>query len=393
MTEYDDLYFTDSFELLSGSWDNTIKVWDTENNVCTQTLTEHQDTVNCLEILPNNKFASGSEDGTVIIWRKSSRDNYYCENQFSVGDNNQVECLKYVKLSNRATCSNRLLVGISNGEIYMFNLDDFDDQPVIFSGHQKPVRCLVLLLNSTHFASGSRDGSIMIWSLNTRQNNHQVSRPEQLLNDHEPDSEVTCFKKLSNGIFASGSTDSFINIYMAGTNGEFFLIRRIAGHSQEVKCMCAISPNLLIAGYADGSIILRDLNSEFNNVRRLTPNENSEVECLQLLPLIDSNPNMKRLASGHRNGSIIIWMIPELTNDNNQNIENNLIHRFERVHNQPSSPQIGLSVYCLKIVKKKYLASGGEDGRINILSIDPFDYQVCETYDEHNDEVVVLALN
>ena len=53
--------------LVSGSHDNTIKIWDLKENKCVKTL-EEQNYVNCLCILPNGHLASGNSEGTIKIW-------------------------------------------------------------------------------------------------------------------------------------------------------------------------------------------------------------------------------------------------------------------------------------------------------------------------------------
>jgi len=52
--------------LISGSYDNTIRIWDRNGN-CQRILKEHSDTVSCLLIWRNN-LISGSYDKRIIIW-------------------------------------------------------------------------------------------------------------------------------------------------------------------------------------------------------------------------------------------------------------------------------------------------------------------------------------
>lgn len=72
-----------SGELISGSCDETIKIWTQEPNGsfrarAKETLDEedangHSDDVNALQVLPNGQFVSGSSDGTVKVWHRDSK--------------------------------------------------------------------------------------------------------------------------------------------------------------------------------------------------------------------------------------------------------------------------------------------------------------------------------
>ena len=55
-------------KLASGSLDNTIKIWNLETGECIRTLAGHSMAVVSLQLLENNKLASGSEDKSIRIW-------------------------------------------------------------------------------------------------------------------------------------------------------------------------------------------------------------------------------------------------------------------------------------------------------------------------------------
>ncbi|VDC07850.1 unnamed protein product [Peniophora sp. CBMAI 1063] len=61
----------DSMRLASGSHDRTIKVWSREDGRCTSTLVGHSGAVTCLA-LGEDKIVSGSDDGDVRVWSFAS---------------------------------------------------------------------------------------------------------------------------------------------------------------------------------------------------------------------------------------------------------------------------------------------------------------------------------
>jgi WD40 repeat protein len=55
--------------LASGSWDETIALWNLESGTCIQNLTQHQSSVRSLAISPDgNTLVSGSFDRTIVLW-------------------------------------------------------------------------------------------------------------------------------------------------------------------------------------------------------------------------------------------------------------------------------------------------------------------------------------
>ena len=56
-------------KVVSGSWDQTVRIWDAVTGECEQTLQGHSDWVSSASFSPDGtKVVSGSEDQTVRIW-------------------------------------------------------------------------------------------------------------------------------------------------------------------------------------------------------------------------------------------------------------------------------------------------------------------------------------
>ena len=54
--------------IVSGSWDKSLRIWDSATGECITVLKGHTDGVRALAILPNGHIVSGSRDKSLRIW-------------------------------------------------------------------------------------------------------------------------------------------------------------------------------------------------------------------------------------------------------------------------------------------------------------------------------------
>jgi WD40 repeat protein len=83
--------------IVSGSYDNTIKVWNSTTGACELTLFGHSSYVYCLAVLPDGRLVSGSWDTTLKIWNMTTGE---CEQTLS-GHNSFVCWVVYLPDSKR----------------------------------------------------------------------------------------------------------------------------------------------------------------------------------------------------------------------------------------------------------------------------------------------------
>ncbi|NBQ17874.1 WD40 repeat domain-containing protein [bacterium] len=163
----------------------------TMQNRHTKKLKGHTDRVDILTDMGNGKIISGSWDGTVRVWDTETGESFKLKN---LGSRWIFSIIKI----NDTTCA------LGFGDLLIRTYNIVTNQCLkIFKGHFGSVKCLVKL-NDEYIASGSVDKTIRIWRTS-------AGRPLKLLTGHR--GYVHCLEKLNDTMFASGSEDKTIRIW------------------------------------------------------------------------------------------------------------------------------------------------------------------------------------
>ena len=224
------LKLINSASLVSGSDDNTLKLWDFVNGVCLNTLAlanpvlsllllpngilacgladgsvhiirlsdfsllltlkRHTARVNALELLENGDLISGSDDGLIIGWAKNTYSEiYYLQTEF------RVSCLQ--RLPN-----NRVAMAFDFNSTFNVTIWNMNDSSVLFNftAHDGRINALEYMGNDI-LASASDDTKIKLWDL-------KGLSSVKVLNGHTR--EVVALRRLPGGELASGSFDRFV---------------------------------------------------------------------------------------------------------------------------------------------------------------------------------------
>lgn len=130
---------------ITGSQDGTIKIWN--QDVCIATLTDHTDGIIDILSLPDENFVSSSLDGTLRIWTIKG----ICENILSGHISTKMINLKEVIIS----------VATDN-TIRVWN----QKEELILTGHTNTINDIAILPNN-QLISVSQDKTQMVWNVET----------------------------------------------------------------------------------------------------------------------------------------------------------------------------------------------------------------------------------
>ena len=289
---------------------------------CIKTFSGHKEKIVCLIELTSGKLASGSYDNTIRIWNV---DNLKTEK--IINENGKVfSLLEFEK--------NKLLAGTSDNLINLWDLNSPRDKRLFsFSGHKLWINCLVKI-NKNYFASASNDSKINIWdyykrkfiknlkghedcilSLILLKNNYLCSGSADFtikIWDWENENCVKTLKghekwvksvfELDNGIILSGSDDKTIKIWK---NYENILTLNNA-HEHSVRTFCQINEKYFASGSFDGTIKIWEIDT-WKCIQTLYGHK-SNIICLINLNNINNKSNKYNLITSCSNDKTIkIW--------------------------------------------------------------------------------------
>ena len=147
---------THSSQLLSGSYDAAVKVWDLAVDLSINTYNVHSDKVVDVAWSKHsvNVFASASEDGTINVYDNRTTEAKPCSVLFQSLDAHPT-CIDWID-------EHRLCAGFSNGSVGVLKMEDPGKLlHCIETAHSKPVNKVVYLRNNM-VASGSEDAAVKV---------------------------------------------------------------------------------------------------------------------------------------------------------------------------------------------------------------------------------------
>lgn len=202
----------------SASVDQCIKVWDKFGNL-QKTFRGHTNDVKSLLELPTGELVSCSWDCTLRIWTNEGKcirtlkeehsQTFFEKKRFTLG----IYCILLI--------NQHLLAGSDDKNIKCFHLESANFIKNL-QGHGDSVLCLSLLTDRL-FASGSGDKKIKIWDFS-------MSRCIKTLSGHS--SWITCMIVLPSGECLSGSNDKSIKLWNINTGK---CVKTLKGHESAVS--------------------------------------------------------------------------------------------------------------------------------------------------------------
>ncbi|XP_029027506.1 F-box/WD repeat-containing protein 7-like isoform X2 [Betta splendens] len=218
--------------VISGSTDRTLRVWDAEGGDCVHTLYGHTSTVRCMH-LHGNRVVSGSRDTTLRVWDVSSG---RCEHVLT-GHMAAVRCVQY---------DGRRVV--SGGYDYMVKVWDPETEACLHTLQGHTNRVYSLQFDGVFVVSGSLDTSIRVWDAETGGCVHTLTGHQSLTSGME----------LRDNILVSGNADSTVRVWDVRTGQCLHTLQGPNKHQSAVTCL-QFCRGLVLSSSDDGTVKLWDL--------------------------------------------------------------------------------------------------------------------------------------
>ncbi|MCI4390429.1 hypothetical protein PGIGA_G00122820 [Pangasianodon gigas] len=180
--------------IVSASDDKTVKIWDKNSRECVHSFCEHSGYVNYADFHPSGTcIAAASTDNTVKVWDIRT---HKLLQHYQV-HNGVVNCLSFHPDGNHlitaSTDSTLKILDLLEGRL-LYTLH----------GHQGPASCVAFSRTGDHFASGGSDEQVMVWKTNfdaagdgdvlkkQKMTNAPVQAPDVSDVSHRPDVSQCC---------------------------------------------------------------------------------------------------------------------------------------------------------------------------------------------------------
>lgn len=225
--------------LASASWDHTIHLWDTEQRELNKIINAHLASITSLIFLPSGQLISGSADWTVRLWNLDL-DSHEPVRTFR-GHTQGVRSV--------ACSSDGLLIASASEDntVRVWTLDShFEQREVVFEGHSDAVTCVAFSPIRHQIASASNDKSIRLWNLES-----DIESGPIVLLGHQAGLQCVAYSTCGQYL-ASGSDDNSVIVWRVSSGSKLEIIGDVFGGISSIVWKQDVLE--LIAGCKDGSV-------------------------------------------------------------------------------------------------------------------------------------------
>jgi WD40 repeat protein len=274
----------DGKKIVSGSADNTIRVWDLDSGKEIKKLEGYADWVTLLAITPDGKkIVSGSADNTIRVWDlDSGKEIKKLEGSSSV-------------YSLAITPDNKI---VSTGDwndktIRIWDLENDGREIKKLEGHTSDIDSLAITPDGKKIVSGSADKRIRVWDVET-------GKEIKTLEGHMDGVSTVAITPDGKKI-VSGSWDFTIRVWDLENDDGSNKVKTLEGHMDGVSTV-AITPDCkrAVSGSKDNTIRVWDLENDGNEIKKLEGHEGG-------ITSIAITPDGKNIVSGSFDGTIKVW--------------------------------------------------------------------------------------
>ncbi|KAI9674644.1 MAG: hypothetical protein M1822_009048 [Bathelium mastoideum] len=263
----------------SGSYDRTIRLWNTTTGEEMQKLEGHEDWVTAVAFSPDGQLmASGSYDRTIRLWNTTTGE----EMQKLEGHEDSVKAVVF------SPDGQLVASGSHDRTIRLWNTTTGEEMQKL-EGHEDRVRAVAFSPDGQLVASGSHDRTIRLWNTTT-------GEEIQKLKGHEGSVTAVAFSP-DGQLVASGSHDRTIRLWNTTTGEE---MQKLEGHEDLVTAVAFSLDGQLVASGSDDQTIRLWNTTTGEEMQKLEGHEGS-------VTAVAFSPDGQLVASGSYDRTIRLW--------------------------------------------------------------------------------------
>jgi len=267
--------------IVSGSLDNTLKIWDVRTGKVLRTLKAHLNHVlSCAFSSDGVTVVSGSADNTVKLWdARTGKELWTLE-----GHSGEVYGCAV------SPDGNTVVVGLEDNTLKLWDIRTKKELRTL-TGHAAEVFACAFSPDGTTILSGSNDNTLKLWDFRTGEELRRMVGHTNSVN--------ACAFSPDGALIISGSDDKTLKLWDAMTGKE---LRTLRGHALEVNA-CAFSPDgtIIVSGSGDMMLKVWDVQTG-KELLTLQGHSGVVVSCTV-------SPNGVTVASGSSDTTINLWDI------------------------------------------------------------------------------------